>query len=72
MGPFSVQCVSGANGEVTLALSGRLTFPDARALSEELRRRTMALEEVKVVRFDLTHVEQADGAGLAVLVHARD
>ncbi len=71
MGPFSVERVDGAPGEVTLALGGRLTFPDARALSEELRRRTMMLEHVKVVRFDLAKVEQADGAGLAVLVAAQ-
>jgi phospholipid/cholesterol/gamma-HCH transport system permease protein len=56
---------------LTLYFRGRLTFEDAQALWDGIWREVSSLERPRVVRFDLSGVDHADGAAIAVLVEAR-
>ena len=55
-------------GATTLRLRGPFRVEEARALRDDLRRATSAIERGKVARFDLSRVDEADGAAIAVLV----
>ena len=60
---------ASANGAgTTLRLRGPFRVDEAQALRDELRRATGAIEPGKAARFDLSSVEEADGAAIAVLV----
>ncbi|HZU83108.1 MAG TPA: MlaE family lipid ABC transporter permease subunit [Polyangiaceae bacterium] len=56
---------------VHLALRGRYTLAELPALWDQLRRAALPLRRGDRMRVDLSGVDQADGAAVAVLEHAR-
>jgi len=52
-------------------LRGRLVLPEAEALWQELSGATDGLARGSSARFDLSHLEHAEGAGIAVLLHVQ-
>lgn len=68
----SLEVVRGQQGTVTtLRLHGLLTIDDAETLREELKRATRGLEPGRLARLDLSSVEKADGAAIAVLMQSQ-
>ena len=55
-------------GTTTLRLCGPFRVQDASALRDELRGATKAIERGQVARFDLSSMEESDGAASAVLI----
>ena len=64
----SLDVDTAEHGTVRLRLSGVLTVDDAEGLREDLRRLTRPLEQGSVARLDLSGVQSADGAAIAVLM----
>jgi len=55
----------------TLALRGRLTFPDAASIWTELRESVAGAKRGEHLDFDMSKVEAVDGGTMALLVHVR-
>jgi phospholipid/cholesterol/gamma-HCH transport system permease protein len=54
-----------------LALAGKLTFPEAKHIWDDVRRRIDALGAGEKIDFDMQAVEAIDGGTMALLVHLR-
>jgi phospholipid/cholesterol/gamma-HCH transport system permease protein len=68
----SLEVLGGQHGTATtLRLHGLLTIDDAETLREELKRAACGLEPGRLARFDLSSVEKADGAAIAVLMESQ-
>jgi phospholipid/cholesterol/gamma-HCH transport system permease protein len=68
----SVEVVGGQQGAATtLRLHGQLTIDDAGTLRDELKSAAGGLDPGRLVRFDLSSLEQADGAAIALLMRSQ-
>jgi phospholipid/cholesterol/gamma-HCH transport system permease protein len=70
MSSYSVD-VRQDGAATTLTLRGRVTIADAQALWDDLHRGVGSLERGRAARIDLSSVEHADGAAVAVLVETQ-
>jgi phospholipid/cholesterol/gamma-HCH transport system permease protein len=55
----------------SLSLAGKLTFPEAKAIWDDVRQRTETLKRDDKIDIDMAAVDAVDGGTMALLVHLR-